>query len=214
MLLPFVKKHKMAFQVCNGYCALFFWAIAASTPRYGRGLLERRPPAFALEHQLGKRNTLPPSVTIKKYHKRSPSSVTVSYLQIALRATDAVNHYPPPSGSQGNEHFFRLAGNQYSVDAAVRRPPCGTCHRAAPDLDEIAGRSHSSLQPWTVVNPLWPRSLVLNLACSACFFSWNSIFLSQQFSRNSVFQLNFRPANGANVVKYWNIRAEPAPATC
>ena len=33
-----------------------------------------------------------------------------------------------------------------------------------------------------------PRSLVLNLACSACFFSWNNIFLSQQFSRNSIFQ--------------------------
>ena len=31
-------------------------------------------------------------------------------------------------------------------------------------------------------------SLVLNLACSACFFSRNSVFLSQQFSRNSVFQ--------------------------
>ena len=36
--------------------------------------------------------------------------------------------------------------------------------------------------------PLWPRSLVLNLACSAYFFSRNSVFLSQQFSRNSVFQ--------------------------
>jgi len=33
-----------------------------------------------------------------------------------------------------------------------------------------------------------PRSLVLNLACSAYFFSRNSVFLSQQFSRNSVFQ--------------------------
>ena len=32
------------------------------------------------------------------------------------------------------------------------------------------------------------RSLVLNLACSVYFFSRNSIFLSQQFSQNSVFQ--------------------------
>ena len=35
---------------------------------------------------------------------------------------------------------------------------------------------------------LWPRSLVLKMACSASFFSRNSVFLSQQFSRNSVFQ--------------------------
>ena len=34
----------------------------------------------------------------------------------------------------------------------------------------------------------WPRSLVLNLSCSAYFFSRNSVFLSQQFSRNRVFQ--------------------------
>ena len=46
----------------------------------------------------------------------------------------------------------------------------------------------------------WPRSLVLKMACSASFFSRNSVFLSQQFSRNSVssqFQPSFRPANGA-----------------
>ena len=33
-----------------------------------------------------------------------------------------------------------------------------------------------------------PRSIVLKMACSASFFSRNGIFLSQQFSRNSVFQ--------------------------
>ena len=35
--------------------------------------------------------------------------------------------------------------------------------------------------------------------CSACFFSRNSIFLSQQFSQNSVFQTSFRPANEAYI---------------
>ena len=33
------------------------------------------------------------------------------------------------------------------------------------------------------------HSLVLKMACSASFFSRNSVFLSQQFSRNSIFQL-------------------------
>ena len=32
-----------------------------------------------------------------------------------------------------------------------------------------------------------PRSLVLKMACSVSFFSRNSVFLSQQFSRNRVF---------------------------
>jgi len=39
--------------------------------------------------------------------------------------------------------------------------------------------------------------------CSASFFSGNSVFLSQQFSRNSVFSQfhpSFRPANGARVL--------------
>ena len=41
---------------------------------------------------------------------------------------------------------------------------------------------------WIFLYIQWPRSLVLNLACSAWFFSRNSVFLSQQFSRNSGFQ--------------------------
>ena len=40
-------------------------------------------------------------------------------------------------------------------------------------------------------------------ACSTCFFSRNSVFLSQQFSQNSVFsqfQPSFRLANGAGLL--------------
>jgi hypothetical protein len=45
------------------------------------------------------------------------------------------------------------------------------------------------------------------LACSTSFFSQNSIFLSQQFSPNNVFQpvsVSFRPANGMDNNSYKN----------
>ena len=62
------------------------------------------------------------------------------------------------------------------------------------------GLGPTNQETWNIWNPvdvfeieyesyiLWPRSLVLKMACSASFFSRNSVFLSQQFSRNSIFQ--------------------------
>ena len=47
-----------------------------------------------------------------------------------------------------------------------------------------------------------PVRLTPYSACSAYFFSRNGVFLSQQFSRNSVFsqfQPSFRPVNGAYI---------------
>ena len=44
-----------------------------------------------------------------------------------------------------------------------------------------------------------PVRLIPYPACSASFFSRNSIFLSQHFSQNSVFQPRFSKPNGATV---------------
>ena len=47
-----------------------------------------------------------------------------------------------------------------------------------------------------------PRSLVLNLTCSAYFFNRNSVFLSQQFSRNSVFSQSSDQRTGPYMIHH------------
>ena len=63
---------------------------------------------------------------------------------------------------------------------------------------QIRQRSKRAILVWSIVRISGVVRLTPYSACLASFFSRNSVFFSQQFSRNNIFQSepSFRPANG------------------